>query len=171
MSRLETKDGRTISAAESSVGGLAWIMGFWEPKAIIHAKIDWYYLASESCPENCSLSSSLYLENILYGEFPPEMNFGWWKLRFSTKIRFKMQSWVANQLGCHVLTVPPTLFGTGMFPNDLVPVGCGNSRQLFDLLVETCTKYDTAVQRVDHPANVLWLLESNGIWSEIESNR
>ena len=77
MSRLETKDGRTISAAESSVGGFAGIMGFWKPRAIIPAKIDWYYLDLESGPENCSRCSSLYLENNFYTEFPPEMNFGW----------------------------------------------------------------------------------------------
>ena len=77
MSRLETKDGRTMSAAESSVGGLAGIMGFWEPGAIIPAKIDWHYLDFEPGSETCSRSSSLYLETICYGQFSPEMNFGW----------------------------------------------------------------------------------------------
>ena len=37
---------------------------------------------------------------------------------------------------------------------------------LFEILSETCTKYDTAVAGPDHPSNVLWFLESTNEWSD-----
>ena len=39
-------------------------------------------------------------------------------------------------------------------------------------LVETCTKYDTGLGGLDHPANVLWFLEyTEQIWDPSSQNR